>query len=118
MCLEIYIKKYADYYLSYVPDAKAYTDAPASLAVLIRQRRRWMNGSLFGTYHVIKNTVHVLSCNRTKHKRCHKVAFCFFMFYYTLNFTLSFFILGAMYVAITVFFQEQMQKLIELTEYR
>ena len=36
MCLEIYIKKYADYYLSYVPDAKAYTDAPASLAVLIR----------------------------------------------------------------------------------
>ena len=40
------------------------------------------------------------------------------MFYYTLNFTLSFFILGAMYVAITVFFQEQMQKLIDMTRYR
>ena len=113
MCLEIFIKQNCSYYLTYVPDAKAFTDAPGSLAVLIKQRRRWMNGSLFGTYHVIKNTVHVLSCNRTRHGRCFKCGFSFFMIYYILSFTLSFFILGAMYTVITVFFQDYLSKLIE-----
>ena len=37
------------------------------------------------------------------------------MLYYVLNFLLSFFILGAMYVAVTVFFDEQMTKLLEYT---
>jgi chitin synthase len=67
MCLQIYIKKNSKYYLTYIPDAKAKTDAPDSLAVLIKQRRRWMNGALFGTMKVISNFVHMTSCHRTKH---------------------------------------------------
>ena len=35
------------------------------------------------------------------------------MIYYILSFTLSFFILGAMYTVITVFFQDYLSKLIE-----
>lgn len=50
MCLQIYIKESERYYLSYVPDAKAFTDAPPNLTTLLKQRRRWMNGSLFGTF--------------------------------------------------------------------
>lgn len=53
MCLQIYIKKNSKYYLTFIPDAKALTDAPGTLAVLIKQRRRWMNGALFGTMKVI-----------------------------------------------------------------
>jgi chitin synthase len=36
MCLQIYIKKGSAFYLTYIPDAKAVTDAPDSLAVLIK----------------------------------------------------------------------------------
>jgi len=61
------MKKHEKYTLTYVPDAKAFTDAPDSLAVLIKQRRRWMNGALFGTMKVIANITKVLSCKRTKH---------------------------------------------------
>lgn len=67
MCLQIYIKKKSAFYLTYIPDAKALTDAPDSLAVLIKQRRRWMNGSLFGTMKVIGNFSSIVSCGRTKH---------------------------------------------------
>ena len=36
MCLQIYKKEKSNYYLTYVPDAKAFTDAPADLTVLIK----------------------------------------------------------------------------------
>lgn len=49
MCLQVYIKMRDGYTVTYIPDAKAFTDAPPSLQVLMKQRRRWMNGALFGT---------------------------------------------------------------------
>lgn len=36
MCLQIYIKENNGYYLTYVPDAKAFTDAPENLSILIK----------------------------------------------------------------------------------
>jgi len=36
MCLQIYIKEKSGYYLTYVPDAKSFTDAPDSLTVLMK----------------------------------------------------------------------------------
>ncbi|MFN9900319.1 MAG: hypothetical protein ACK55Z_16320 [bacterium] len=39
--------------MTYIPDAKAVTDAPDSLLVLMKQRRRWMNGSFFAAWRVI-----------------------------------------------------------------
>ena len=35
MCLEIMAKYKSKYFLTYIPDAKAYTDAPSDLAHLI-----------------------------------------------------------------------------------
>ena len=55
------------YKLAYVPDAKAFTDAPQSMMVLMKQRRRWMNGAMFGTNKVLGNFVNMISCKRTKH---------------------------------------------------
>jgi len=103
MCLEIIIKKSRGYYLTFMPEAKAYTDAPSSLAVLIKQRRRWNNGALFGTYNVIRFTHHILSCRRTTHGAKYKIPMAFFMMYYIMNFLLSFFTVGAMYASITIF---------------
>ena len=103
MCLEILIKKGSSYYLTYIPDAKAYTDAPDSLAVLIKQRRRWMNGSLFGTYHVLRNFTKITGCKRTRHGYLQKLGITIFLIYYIFAFLLGLFILGAMYSSITVF---------------
>ena len=36
MCLQIFIKRDCQYYLTYIPDAKAVTDAPESILVLIK----------------------------------------------------------------------------------
>ena len=36
MCLQIYIKPHEKFYLCYIPGAKAFTDAPDSLAMLIK----------------------------------------------------------------------------------
>ena len=67
MCLQIYIKEEEKYTLAYVPDAKAFTDAPPNMMILMKQRRRWMNGALFGTSQVIANFHNMVSCSRTSH---------------------------------------------------
>jgi chitin synthase len=47
LCFEILAKKYRQWLLRYVPGAIAETDAPQTLVELIKQRRRWLNGSFF-----------------------------------------------------------------------
>ena len=92
--------------MAYVPDAKAFTDAPDSLAVLIKQRRRWMNGALFGTVKVISNFVHMMSCKRTKHSWYRQTMMLFFLSYYTIVFLFQFFTVGSMYASITIFLKQ------------
>jgi chitin synthase len=65
MCLQIYIKENAGYYLCYLPDAKAVTDAPELLMVLFKQRRRWMNGALFAAWMVVFNCGRMINCSST-----------------------------------------------------
>jgi chitin synthase len=55
MCLEIVAKKGENYIIHYVPGAKCLTDPPLTLMGLIKQRRRWFNGSLFASIHVLKH---------------------------------------------------------------
>lgn len=62
MCFEICNRSDRNYYLTYVPDAPAYTDAPNSLIGLMKQRRRWNNGSLFGSFHFIQNIYRHIAC--------------------------------------------------------
>lgn len=53
MCLEILVKAGSCYTLSYVPGSVALTDPPSKLSILFKQRRRWINGSLFASLHVL-----------------------------------------------------------------
>ena len=55
MCLEIIAKENCDYVLHYIPGAKCLTDPPLSLTALLKQRRRWFNGSLFASFYVLFN---------------------------------------------------------------
>lgn len=54
MCLEIIAKANANFIIHYVPGALCLTDPPLSLTQLLKQRRRWFNGSMFATIHVMR----------------------------------------------------------------
>ena len=53
MCLEVLTKKGNNYLLQYVPGALSVTDPPTDFKTLLKQRRRWINGSLFATIYSI-----------------------------------------------------------------
>lgn len=81
MGLQVYLKENAGYYHAFVPDAKAYTDAPESLMVLMKQRRRWLNGSLFTAVRAIKN-LHKMTGFGTGHSFLRKLGIISYMIYF------------------------------------
>lgn len=106
MCLQIYIKEEAGYYLTYIPDAKAFTDAPNNLTILMKQRRRWMNGALFAAWRVIINCLNLIGIKRrTDHPFYRSVGMMIFMFYFINNWILQFFVVGSLFLAIKTFFE-------------
>ena len=76
------------------------------MMVLMKQRRRWMNGAMFGTYKVLGNFVNMVSCKRTKHGCCSKCGMFAFLLYLSTLYMLQFFIVGAMFAAIYAFFNQ------------
>ena len=114
MCLQVYIKKETGYTVQYIPDAKAFTDGPQSLTVLMKQRRRWMNGALFGTYKVILNFFAMVSCGRNDHPWWRQLLMLLFMLYLTTLYLLQFLTVGAMFVTIIIFLDQLLQLLLEL----
>ncbi|KAJ3381885.1 Chitin synthase, class 1 [Lobulomyces angularis] len=50
LCFEIFCKKNERWYLRYIKEAKATTDAPETLGAFLNQRRRWLNGSMFAFF--------------------------------------------------------------------
>lgn len=104
MCLQVYIKEHTGYTVQYIPDAKAFTDGPKSLTILMKQRRRWMNGALFGTYKVLANIGAMVSCGRNDHPFCRQLLMVFFMIYMLTLYILQFLTVGAMFVTIIIFY--------------
>jgi len=52
MCMEIFIREKKSHYLAFIPGARATTDAPKDLMVVLKQRRRWNNGSFFAAFDI------------------------------------------------------------------
>jgi chitin synthase len=55
LCFELLVKSGQGRLMHYCKDAVAYTDVPADLISLIKQRRRWLNGSFFATLYALVN---------------------------------------------------------------
>ena len=106
MCLQVYIKEHTGYTVQYIPDAKAFTDGPQSLTVLMKQRRRWMNGALFGTKSVIAHMGSMVSCGRNDHPCYRQLLMVFYMIYLLTLYLLQFITVGAMFVTIMVFYDK------------
>ena len=61
LCFELISKKGASWQMEYVKDAIGITDAPSTMLELIKQRRRWLNGSLFSLIYYLENFMRVLA---------------------------------------------------------
>ena len=103
MCLEIIVKENNDYLLAYIPGWRALTGAPTDLNSFIRQRRRWINGSVFASYHVIWNMYRVK--NRSG-SCCRKFGFLILYFYILFNVFIGLIIVGLYYAAFSIFVRE------------
>ena len=79
MCLEILIKRNEAWILKYVPGCKALTDPPDNLITLMKQRRRWINGSMFAAFYCILNFCKVTS---SAHSFCRVACIYIFFTYY------------------------------------
>jgi len=63
----VYYQKGAGYRTDYCVGAPAFTDAPNDLESLMKQRRRWSNGFLFGELTTLLNVHNVLGFNGQTH---------------------------------------------------
>ena len=100
MCLEIIAKENNNYIIEYIPGAKWLTDPPLSLTDLIKQRRRWFNGSLFATFHVLYNIVKIRKRNKSFFRNMFFIVLYIFMLAQTL---LSQIIVGSFYASFSIF---------------
>lgn len=101
MCLEIIAKANASFIIHYIPGAKCLTDPPLSLTQLVKQRRRWFNGSLFATIHVMKSMYRIWARKWTSFIR--NFFYMILYAYMILLLILSYIIVGLFYAAFSVF---------------
>lgn len=66
-------KRHRMWLLRWVAGATAHTDTPQSLVALIKQRRRWLNGSLFALIYYLQHFPRILAAN---HSVPRKAALC------------------------------------------
>ncbi|KAI9330177.1 chitin synthase-domain-containing protein [Obelidium mucronatum] len=96
LCFELVMRSDAQYVLKYVKLAKAETDVPSEFHDLIKQRRRWLNGSFFATVHALFNTSRIFSSG---HSFGRKVLLFIEAIYNSINLLFSWFNIGNMYLS-------------------
>lgn len=101
MCLEIIAQPDKDYIIHYIPGAKCLTDPPLTLTQLIKQRRRWFNGSMFASLYVLRQMLRVW--NRKRSSWLRNLSFMFLYLYMIIQMLLSFIIVGSYYGVFSIF---------------
>lgn len=101
MCLEIITKKQKNFIIHYVPGAKCLTDPPLSLTGLVKQRRRWFNGSMFATFHVMASMYKIW--RRSCLSFIRNIFYMLLYLYMVILLGLSFIIVGLFYATFSVF---------------
>jgi hypothetical protein len=82
LCFELVAKRDNAWVLHYCKDAVAVTDVPTTLVALMKQRRRWANGSFFASVYALYNFTRILT--ESAHDPCAKfvlvLQFCYNIF--------------------------------------
>lgn len=104
MCLEIIAKKSENYIIHYVPGVRCVTDPPLSLTDLLKQRRRWYNGSLFASLYVL---THMCKIWKRKRWTCFRNFGLMILYaYLIIQVFLTYIIVGVFYAIFSIFLRE------------
>ncbi|KAF0701141.1 Aste57867_8364 [Aphanomyces stellatus] len=96
LCFEILARRDCKWTMHYVKDAIASTDVPENLVDLIKQRRRWLNGSFFAGLFAIWNFGRVW--RDTSHSIPRKLAFTMQFSYMAILNVLNWFLLSNLFL--------------------
>eukprot|EP00937_MAST-01D_sp_MAST-1D-sp2_P000971 g971.t1 len=97
LCFELIARKGCNWTLEYVKGAVAVTDVPQDLVTLIRQRRRWLNGSFFALLYAIINFGRYWEDSR--HSVWRKLSILTQFFYFVVNVMLTWLLIGNYFLA-------------------
>jgi chitin synthase len=91
LCFELVSKRNCHWILQYVKSATGETDVPDTMAELILQRRRWLNGSFFAAIYAI---THFYQLFRSDHSFLRKLMFMIEFIYQAINMIFAWFGIG------------------------
>jgi cellulose synthase/poly-beta-1,6-N-acetylglucosamine synthase-like glycosyltransferase len=98
LCFELFAKKDCRWTLHYIKDSVAETDVPEDLISLLKQRRRWINGSLFASLYALTGFWRVWF--QTEHSFFRKLIATFEFMYYMVALMISWVVIGCFYLSI------------------
>ncbi|QSZ36765.1 hypothetical protein DSL72_006648 [Monilinia vaccinii-corymbosi] len=91
LCFELVSKRNCHWILQYVKSATGETDVPDTMAELILQRRRWLNGSFFAAIYALVNFYEIF---RSSHSFLRKFMFLIEFTYQSISMIFAWFALG------------------------
>ncbi|KAJ3287963.1 Chitin synthase, class 1 [Rhizoclosmatium sp. JEL0117] len=95
LCFELVMKRDKRYILKYVKSAKAETDVPTELPDLLKQRRRWFNGSFFASVFAVQNVFRIFTSG---HTFLRKIVLLVETLYNAINLVYSWFSIASIYI--------------------
>lgn len=104
LCFSLVTQKNKQYILRYVKNSVAETDVPSSLNTLLRQRRRWINGSWFALIDNLRSWRRIYDSDHTWWR---KSIFCMQMIYYITNVSFAWFMVGAFFLAFALMIRKR-----------
>ncbi|KAH6682756.1 chitin synthase 2 [Halenospora varia] len=91
LCFELVAKRKSNWVLTYVCTASGETDVPDEMPELIKQRRRWLNGSFFAAVYAL---AHFYQIFRSSHSMLRKIMFLVEFLYQLISMIFSWFAVG------------------------
>ena len=96
LCFELISRANRAWTMHYVKDAVATTDVPGTLVSLIKQRRRWLNGSFFAMLYAISHMPQIWTASA--HSFSRKVVISAQFFYFFVNVILNWVLAANLYL--------------------
>jgi chitin synthase len=99
LCFELVAKRNSSWVLTYVSSATGETDVPEHMVELIKQRRRWLNGSFFAAVYAL---VHFYQIFRSSHSMLRKMMFMIEFAYQAISMLFSWFAVGNFFLVFRI----------------
>ena len=99
LCFELVAKRNASWVLTYVKSAVGETDVPESMVGLIKQRRRWLNGSFFAAVYALTHFTQIFS---SSHSVMRKIMFLIEFMFQFINMVFAWFAIGNFFLVFQI----------------